>query len=154
MKIATEAMKQAIERGLIRSCTGIKLPLPLEYEPLPVGYGFTVTIAGLKLTSEANQREHWGKKYTRKKRQQATIRQTFGGIPKPPPRGILGVAFTRLLAGRDKRMDPDNLAGCFKHVQDEIARWMKRDDGDPTVEWKYSQERADKSGLRILVQEL
>jgi predicted Fe-S protein YdhL (DUF1289 family) len=105
----------------------------------------TLTIP-LKLTSEANQREHWAAKHRRRKAQQAAVRAhllAFAARPPPPP---VVVTLTRL-GGR--RMDPDNLAGACKHVQDAIAKWLGLDDGSPLVLWRYAQAKAERKQRKV-----
>jgi len=70
-----------------------------------------------KLISEANQREHWAIKTKRKKAQQRAVElywlsQRFRVAPP------VVVTLTRVGV---RKLDPDNLAGSFKHVQDAIA---------------------------------
>jgi hypothetical protein len=38
-----------------------------------------------------------------------------------------------------RRMDPDNLAGAMKPIQDVVAEWLRVDDGDPRIRWEYGQ---------------
>ena len=63
--------------------------------------------------------------------------------------GRLLVCLTRLSMGR---LDDDNLAGAFKHVRDEIARWLGCDDnpGAP-VRWSVHQEPHKRYRLRPMV---
>ena len=63
--------------------------------------------------------------------------------------GRLLVCLTRLSMGR---LDDDNLAGAFKHVRDEIAKWLGCDDnpGAP-VRWSVHQEPHKRYRLRPMV---
>lgn len=108
---------------------------------------FTIPV---QLVSEANQSEHWRTKHGRKKKQQAIA------FPHCHQAGIQGmkpasVTLTRVYAVcgrlRGKPMDEDNLAGSFKHVQDELSRWFKLDDGK--IDWHYRQERGEEYGVRV-----
>ena len=58
-----------------------------------------------------------------------------------PPR--IRVTLTRICLGG---LDSDNLQGAFKYVRDEVARWLGRDDGDPSYEWVY-EHRPAKRGV-------
>ncbi len=91
----------------------------------------------LKTVSEANQREHWRKKYQRKLDQQFYFRARWrylkGTVTLPAT-----ITFTRFSC---KTLDADNLAGAFKHVQDALAKEIGIDDGDGRITWKYEQER-------------
>lgn len=93
----------------------------------------------VKLISEANMREHWATKHRRKKEQKRIVALAFKAsivpIPKPPVHVIL----TRVGV---RKLDPDNLAGSFKHTQDQIAEILGVDDGDDTmVTWEYRQRK-------------
>src|SRR5262245_66426216 len=86
---------------------------------------FTVDV---RLVSEANQREHWRTKHSRKKKQQAAIGMawadaTWGRRPTCRP------SFVRFIRVGPRRLDADNLAGSFKHVQAHMARELGIDDG-------------------------
>lgn len=97
---------------------------------------FTIHV---QTVSEANQREHWRKRQARKKDHflrtlvaWRSARMDSGEIPSP-----CVITLTRYSC---RQMDSDNLAGSFKHVQDQIARLCNFDDGDKTcVSWIYSQ---------------
>lgn len=95
----------------------------------------------IQLVSESNQREHWAKKSKRKKSQQ----HTFGVLWRIARINIelpATITFTRYSCSR---MDADNLAGAFKHVQDQLARELGIDDGnEKLVKWTYTQERISK----------
>lgn len=90
----------------------------------------------IKLVSEANTREHWRKRNERKKAQQLEFMVEWRRH-KPRVQLPAVITFTRYA---NKMMDEDNLAGAFKHVQDQLARELKIDDGDRSrVTWKYTQ---------------
>jgi hypothetical protein len=93
----------------------------------------------IRAESEANKREHWAVRKKRKDAQQLTVREKMNGL-KPTLRRLgdrYHVTLTRL--GK-RKMDKDNLAGSFKHVQDEVARILGVDDGDEArVTWDYQQ---------------
>lgn len=98
--------------------------------------GATVFVSiPVRLVSEANMREHWATKHRRKKQQQGVVKLMFltHKVPQPP----VVVAMTRVGA---RKLDPDNLAGSFKHVQDAMADILGVDDGDESkVTWHYAQ---------------
>lgn len=92
----------------------------------------------VKLVSEANQREHWAIRQKRKKAQQRVVYLTWlaEGVSVEPP---VVVTLTRVGV---RKLDPDNLAGSFKHAQDAIARMIGVDDGDEAkVRWVYQQRK-------------
>lgn len=98
----------------------------------------------IRTKSEANQREHWSttRRRTTSHQRDVLVHLRPLGVPEPP----ITVTLTRLAP---KRLDPDNLAGSFKGVQDGIAKWLRLDDGDPRITWRYEQVRT--SSTRILV---
>lgn len=104
---------------------------------------FTIPV---QVISEANCHDHWAARRRRKKTQQDTtfLSCCTQAYPKSPPKKII---LTRIYPSRGKRMDDDNLAGSFKHVQDEIARFVRIDDGK--IDWTYQQERGDEYGVRV-----
>lgn len=94
------------------------------------------TIPGLRLISEANQREHWGAKLKRKKSQQKLLLVFWRNHVKRKFTPPLTVTITR--QGVHK-MDSDNLAGAGKHIRDQIARELRIDDGSDLITWRYEQ---------------
>lgn len=94
----------------------------------------------IKTVSEANQAEHWRVKHKRKKKQQLEFMVAWRNA-NPIVDLPATITFTRYSC---KVMDQDNLAGAFKHVQDQLARELKIDDGDGSVRWKYEQVRIPK----------
>lgn len=92
----------------------------------------------VRVISEANQREHWTVKNRRKKEQQVTTAVAFlNNVRRSNINFPCVVKLTRIAP---KALDSDNLAGSFKHVQDEIARKLGIDDGDAgKVIWEYAQ---------------
>ncbi len=94
----------------------------------------------IKTVSEANTREHWAAKHKRKKAQQRDFailwKARRPNVPIPAR-----VTFTRYSCNT---MDLDNLAGSFKHIQDEFCRQIGIDDGDPRLRFVYAQERIPK----------
>jgi len=109
----------------------------------------------IRLVSEANQREHWATRNKRKRAQQravelawlaAGMRGRFHAFPYVIELVRVGV----------RKLDPDNLAGSFKHAQDQIARCLGVDDGDEKrVRWIYSQRKGapKQYALEILIHE-
>ena len=94
----------------------------------------------IKTVSEANQREHWTKRFRRKNKQQRDFTLLWRShkcrIELPAT-----ITFTRYSC---RMLDTDNLAGAFKHVQDALAKELGIDDGDARITWLYRQERIKK----------
>lgn len=109
-----------------------------------------VNIEGLRVVSEANQREHWGAKNERRRGQRdAVLAALFVARLDTLHAGPgLVVRFHRCGPGL---LDSDNLSGAFKHVRDAIAFWAGRDDADPWFWWDLppTQERAKGYAVRI-----
>lgn len=108
----------------------------------------------VKLISEANKREHYMVRHKRKKDQQRAVAYSWiaAGI------GhffVFPVVVTMTRIGV-RKLDPDNLAGSFKHVQDQIARELGVDDGDESrVRWIYQQRKGapKQYGLEVSIDE-
>lgn len=95
----------------------------------------------IKTVSEMNTREHWTKRNKRKKAQQQEFMVAWrsGKFHIDLPATIVFVRHSVNM------MDADNLAGSFKHCQDQLARELKIDDGDRAqVRWKYEQVKLAK----------
>lgn len=104
----------------------------------------------VKTISEANQREHWGAKLRRKKAQQKLIKQYWQIVVR---RRVIALPCTvRLVRIGPRRLDPDNLAGSFKHCQDAIAAVIGIDDGDERIKWEYAQEPAGKRVYQVRIE--
>lgn len=57
-----------------------------------------------------------------------------------------------LMSLRRRLLDPDNLAGSTKHLQDAVCETIGIDDGDPRVEFEYRQVRTDgKQGVIVKI---
>jgi hypothetical protein len=93
----------------------------------------------LRTVSLTNQREHWSKRSKRANthRNITAAKCRFAGADRlvPPLR-------VELVRCAPRRLDDDNLRGALKNVRDGVADAIGIDDGDPRIEWVYSQERA------------
>jgi hypothetical protein len=103
------------------------------------------------VVSEANEREHWAARGRRKNAQQDEVAGALAWVPRcpvPPPWRV-----TFVLLAREDKIDTDNFAGAFKHVRDEVARWLGCGDGkrDP-VTWSTAFEKSDARGLRVVIE--
>lgn len=94
----------------------------------------------IKTISEANQREHWAAKLTRKRTQQSTF-HVLWRVHKPKVKLPATITFTRYST---HTLDSDNLAGAFKHVRDQLAKEIGIDDGSKEIKFEYAQERTKK----------
>lgn len=117
---------------------------------MPTEFSFYVPT---KLVSEANMREHWAIKNKRKKAQQKAVELVWLAqrIRVAPP---VVVHLTRVGV---RKLDSDNLAGSFKHVQDALAKCIGVDDGDERkVRWEYSQRKGlpKEYGLEVRIVEV
>jgi hypothetical protein len=104
----------------------------------------------IKIISEANNREHWYKKWRRKTDQQAEIFAVMHNL-------LLGKAFDFPVHVELKRigqnlLDSDNLANAFKGIQDAVAKKLGVDDGDrERVSWSYEQEASHKHFYEVSI---
>jgi len=90
----------------------------------------------LKITSEANARNHWAARAGRVKEQRQAVHRRLckEGVPVGP----WTVTLTRI-APRD--LDGDNLQAAFKAARDGVADALGLNDRDPRIAWLYRQER-------------
>lgn len=98
-----------------------------------------VVVEGVLVESEANRREHWGKRDRRRAKQQLAV-TTAWRTQKPEVR--LPCVVT-LCAYRPRLLDDDNLVGGFKWIRDSVARLLGCGDSptDP-VTWRYEQAKS------------
>lgn len=102
----------------------------------------------LKTVSLLNMREHWRVGAQRKAQHRHTTRMLVGG--KSAPAMPVTVTLTRLSTGT---LDAhDNLPSCFKHIVDELADWLRVDDADPRVTWRYAQQKCKRGQFGVLVE--
>jgi len=102
----------------------------------------------IRTYSEANQRGHWRIGYARKMNQQNHT-GVYMRIAKCPQRKPARIRFTRLAK---QRLDPDNLAGSNKHVQDAVCKYLGCDDGDESIQFEYQQEKSKQYGVRVEIE--
>lgn len=101
----------------------------------PVAFPHVVFIPGFKLGRGGNDRLMPFAAKRQKDNEKRVTRLALGHCP--PAETVpwkLRVTMTRIAhAG----LDTDNLAGAFKYVRDEVARWIGTDDGpnNPRMEW-------------------
>lgn len=89
----------------------------------------------LTTVSAPNRREHWAVKAKRVKKERDVTRRV---LPRKwPGAPVLVVRLTRC---SPRELDSDNLAGALKGIRDQVASWLRIDDGSSLVEWRYSQE--------------
>ena len=91
----------------------------------------------IHVISEANRRDHWSVKTTRRVAQQKEF-VVFWRNAKVKIDFPCKVIFTRFGA---KLLDSDNLAGAFKFLRDQLAREAGVDDGSPLWKFEYRQEK-------------
>ena len=91
-----------------------------------------------RLSSSLNSRIHWSvrAKTAKAEREQAALMCRFKlTVPRFP-------CVVRLTRVGPRKLDSDNVQGCFKATRDGIADWLQVNDGDESlVRWEYGQER-------------
>lgn len=100
---------------------------------------------------EANSRkaEHWAAK---KRRADAVKESVFLNLNKLPVEKRTSLrkeskVMVKFTAITSYKPDADNLAGALKHYRDEVARFLKVDDGnEERVAWSYHWMRYDQNG--------
>lgn len=104
-----------------------------------------------RIESVANLREHWAKKANRVKlhRQLAwAALSRFMHLP-DSVRDKIAVTLTRIAP---RTLDSDNLASGFKATRDQVADFLKLDDGDPKITWRYEQEKGKEYKVRVEIE--
>jgi transcriptional regulator GlxA family with amidase domain len=95
----------------------------------------------VRTLSLANQREHWAVRAERgnveKRKVQVAFRNALKATPIKP---VLRIVLTRV---GPKRLDPDNLCGALKAIQDQVAAQLRIDDGSLLLKWEYEQEQGE-----------
>jgi len=92
----------------------------------------------MKTVSEMNQRCHWSVRHKRFKAQKEAAWAELKAVRMIPPVVPLVVELTRV-SPRRVNLDDDNLVSAMKAIRDGAALYLKVDDGDPRIQWKYSQ---------------
>ena len=100
----------------------------------------------LRTVSEANARDHWGRRAARAKRQREVTAMFVRRMDLP----AMPVCVRLVRIGR-RMLDSDNLAGSAKAVRDGIADVYGVDDGSGLYRWEYAQEVGD-YGVRIEIE--
>jgi hypothetical protein len=91
--------------------------------------------------------EHPGSRARRVRRERSAVREALD--PFEPPAGPWLVRLARVAP---RRLDDDNAVAAMKGVRDEVASWLRVDDGDSRVRFVVAQERAATYGVRIVVE--
>lgn len=110
-------------------------------------------VVPLRTGTGLNAREHWAARSRRVRSERDLVAfhlRYYAGACPPLVRAASAVR-VRLVRLGGRRCDGDNLAGGLKAVRDEVARWLGKDDGDPSVSWSYSAEPGGPWGVRVEV---
>lgn len=120
-----------------------------------------VFTAPIHIIPETNQREHWGAKARRvKKQRSAAAMLTRLALAKiragqfPGAMWPCEVTLIRIIGPRGRSLDADdNLNAAFKAVRDGVADGLQVNDGDKTrVSWKYGEEKGVEWAIRIRIE--
>jgi hypothetical protein len=106
----------------------------------------------IRTYSEANQREHYMAKARRAKAQRRgayLLLRRLSTFCRPPDEVQIRVCLTRLGV---RKLDKDNLAGSFKHIQDGVADWLGIDDGSERVVWEYAQQTGKRYAVLVRIE--
>lgn len=101
----------------------------------------------VRASSTLNAREHWAVRARRAKAHRDTAAWSLKR--KPVPALPCVVTLTRV---GPRTLDTDNLAGALKSVRDGVADWLKVDDGDARVTWRYEQRKGAPKEYAVEVQ--
>ena len=100
------------------------------------GEALVYVIAPIRLVSEANVREHWRKRASRRKRQRSDV---FVLLQATRALSIALPCEVRLCRYSQRTLDTDNLQMAFKSIRDEVSSWIGIDDRSPLISWLYDQ---------------
>lgn len=107
-------------------------------------------LVNLRLSSLQNMRYHWSVRARAAKLHRET---TQWALKKEAlmvgTTGPLKITITRIAP---RTLDTDNLAISAKFVRDGVADWLRRNDGDPLIDWQYRQEKATYYAARIRIE--
>ena len=106
----------------------------------------------VRVVSEANTREHWGKKFARKREQQEALRVAWKKAAKKMSRPVAVPCVVRFTRIGPQKMDDDNLAGGFKGCRDAVAHEIGIDDGSELIKWEYCQVAVGKRVYSVRVE--
>lgn len=104
----------------------------------------------IRVFSETNAREHWGKKFKRKKAQKQETRIEWKRAA--GRRRISLPCVVRLTRIGSRPLDDDNLGESFKAIRDQIAAEIGVDDGSSLIKFEYAQEAIGKREYAVRVQ--
>lgn len=102
-----------------------------------------------RVVSEANRRDHWSEICDRRNAQCENLRLAAILFGISGWNQMIPCIVTWTHVGR--KMDSDNLARSFKGLRDGLAELLCIDDGDPRVEWRYSQ-RPGPPGVEVRIE--
>lgn len=106
----------------------------------------------VQVVSEANAREHWGRKFKRKKEQQQALRDAWKKATRKLPRPVAVPCVVRFTRIGPQKLDDDNLASGFKGMRDSVAQELGIDDGTELVRWEYAQVAVGKRIYQVRVE--
>ena len=110
----------------------------------------------LKTVSESNvvSSQHWGARKTRAKKQREPVCEQLAKLwtERPPiTEGyLLVITITRM---SPRLLDSgDNVSGSQKHVKDGIADWLKTNDRNPLILWRFEQQKHPQYAVKIHIE--
>lgn len=112
-----------------------------------------VWLVGVETRSESNKRV-WQERSNRTKAARnavmlalaRTMRHVVPFAEHYQAGGALKIVFTRLAP---HKLDPGNVSGSLKAVEDAVAQYLGANDGDARWQAEYQQERSERMGVRI-----
>lgn len=107
----------------------------------------------IKTINELNSHEHWRNRQRRAKSQRIAVRLLLRGKLEPLPEGVnAAVVLTRLAPSSGLDLG-DGLPAALKHVRDEVAAMLGRDDGPRAgIQWLYEQQRHPTYAVHVAVE--
>ena len=142
--VREERRRGKIEKIAVDYKVDASLPQAVDLPPIEIKRRARVVLP-IRLPSFSNTRYHHMALHRVKDGHKTAAALALRG----PVRGLqapLRIVLTRI---GPKRLDPGNIEGSFKGIQDGVAAALHIDDGDPRLKWVYEQRCAEPDELGL-----
>ena len=102
------------------------------------GFGFEIP---MRTVAEVNSHTHWRVRQQRAKQQRGTVHQYLWLLERQGYRVPVPVTVTLIRVAPRLLDTGDNLPSALKASRDGIADYYKQDDRQPSIVWRYDQQR-------------
>ncbi len=102
----------------------------------------------IRVRAKGNNRRGWRALWNEAMRQREMARDALAYNNEVPDCEEYTIHLIRRSFGK---MDDDNLRDCLKAVRDGVADWLGIDDGDPRLNFVYSQEKVERGRHEVVI---